>query len=115
MSIKNKVKDVFRQESEKWASRDTEKTLHEQQTDRLFAAVKAAFDVEENTITDIIMKKTISYLKERRQLWVRSCLFRDEKIRIHAMEDEETEFKREYLKEMIAKMKKCEEIISSMS
>merc|ERR1712060_795217 len=87
-SIKDKVKDVLRKESEKWASSNTEKTLHEQQTDRLFAAVKAAFDVEENTITDNIMKKTISHLKERRQLWVGSCLFRDENIRNHAREDE---------------------------
>jgi len=113
--IKGRVKDVFRQESEKWASKFTEKTLHEQQTDRLFAAVKAAFSVEEKTITDNIMKKTISNLKVSRQLWVRTCLVTDEKIRGNAIEDEETEFKRKHLNEEIAKMKKCEDIISSMS
>merc|ERR1712060_375748 len=113
--IKGRVKDVFRQESEKWASKFTEKTLHEQQTDRLFAAVKAAFSVEEKTITDNIMKKTISNIKVSRQIWVRTCLVTDEKIRGNAIEDEETEFKRKHLNEEIAKMKKCEEIISSMS
>ena len=38
-SIKENVKEAFEQASEEWARKYTSMTLHEQQIDRLFAAV----------------------------------------------------------------------------
>ena len=90
-------------------------TLHEQQIDRLFAAVKAAFSVEKKTFTDLIHKKTTSILRGKRQDWIRVCLLTDEKIKANAKEDEETVTKREIISDKIMAMKRCDELISSMT
>ena len=112
--FKTKIKDAFLQAREEWASKYSAKTLHEQQSRRLFAAVKAAFAVEKKSFIDNIYKKTTTLLRDKRNKWVRIGLLTNDEIRKNANEDVVTKTKRNNLISTINELKTCESIICSI-
>lgn len=113
-TTKEDIKGYLIEAREKWAKSYGAKTLHLQQQHRLFIAVKAAFCVEKKTLTDVILKKTTSFLKEKREHWINMQLLMDQEIQKHAKEDVKTENKRNDLIKTIRDMKNCEQIILTM-
>ena len=65
---------------EQWATKFAAKSLHEQQQQRLFHAVKAVWAVEHKTFIDCIMKETTELLLAPTHEWVTTELFTNESI-----------------------------------
>ena len=78
------------------------KSLHQQQQQRLFHAVKALWAVEHKTFVDYILKETVEHLMLPRDAWIANALFTNEKIKQAAVEDPDMEKKRQELKDKLS-------------
>merc|ERR1712113_254363 len=105
---------LFQQSKERWSNQFQEKGLHEQQQQRLFHAVEAAFAVEKKTFTDYILKETTEHLIDPRNHWVATALFSNANIKAAAVEDPKTEQQRRELKEKLDRMNQCMLVLREM-
>mmetsp|Transcript_7721 Transcript_7721/g.21508 ORF Transcript_7721/g.21508 Transcript_7721/m.21508 type:complete len:179 (-) Transcript_7721:269-805(-) len=77
------------------------------QKKRLFAAVRAHFDVEKKTFVDNILKKTKDILIQGRKDWIDRCLLRSDEILQAAGEDEDIKQMREDLLNRVERLEEC--------
>ena len=89
----------------------SEKNVHtdlmETQKKRVFAAVKAHFDVEKKTLVDNLLKKTKEIIIQEHKTWVNLDLLRSDTICNAAKEDEATRQLRENLLARIDRLNEC--------
>lgn len=101
------MRSLLGQAKERWSTQFQQKSLHEQQQQRLFHAVEAVFDVEKKTFTDYILKETTEHLVDPRNHWVATALFSNTSIKDAAVEDSATERQRQELKDKLQRMEEC--------
>jgi hypothetical protein len=82
-------------------------TLMENQKRRVFAAVKAHFDVEKKTFVDILLKKTKDILIKGHKEWIERDLLRSQDIIAAAKEDESVVKLREDLRDKVKRLENC--------
>lgn len=81
--------------------------LLESQKKRVFSAVKAHFEVEKKTFTDIVLKKTKAFLIEKHKNWVQQHIFQIPNIAEFAKENEGTVQLRKDLLSKMERLDKC--------
>ena len=59
---------------ERWSAKFVQSSVHEQQQERLFCAVKTVWAMEHKTFTDYILKETNEHLIEPRKQWMATTL-----------------------------------------
>lgn len=91
------------------ASKQVHTDIMETQKKRVFAAVKANFDVEKKTFVDLLLKNMKCVLLEGHVNYVEQHVVRSKKILDHAKEDEAV---RNFRKELLAKETRLEECMS---
>eukprot|EP00811_Abedinium_folium_P003656 NODE_13363_length_1170_cov_4.484180.p1 GENE.NODE_13363_length_1170_cov_4.484180~~NODE_13363_length_1170_cov_4.484180.p1 ORF type:complete len:348 (+),score=22.15 NODE_13363_length_1170_cov_4.484180:1-1044(+) len=84
-------------------------SLHEQQQDRLFDAVKALWSVEHKSYIDIVLKDLRASILVPYEQWIRAELLIDEEISKNAVENQETRTHRQHWKDVLTKMRRCAE------
>lgn len=89
------------------ASEAAHTDLVSNQKNRLFAAVKAHFDVEKKTFVDNLLKKTKDIVIKGHCDWIERDLLRSEKILGAAKEDENVKMLREDLIGRIDRLQEC--------
>merc|ERR1712176_984605 len=82
LSIKKKL-DV---QLEKYFKEFAQKSLHQQQQQRVFAAVKAHWSVEKKTFLDCILKVSRDIIIKKREEWISASLLTNENILKYASE-----------------------------
>jgi len=105
---------LLEQAKERWSTQFQQKSLHEQQQQRLFHAVEAVFAVEKKTFTDYILKETTEHLIDPRNHWVATALFSNANIKDAAVEDPKTEQQRREFKEKLERMEQCTLVLRNM-
>lgn len=101
------IKDCLLEAKKEVAEREVHTDLLETQKKRVFAAVKAHFDVEKKTFVDNLLKKTKDILIKGHEEWVSQHFLRSATILEAAKEDENTCNLRKELVERIDRLNDC--------
>ena len=100
------VRNNLKNAKERWGISFAQRSLHEQQQQRLFHAVQAVWAVEHKTFVDYILKETIEVLMLPRGPWL-SSFFGNEAILNGASEDPKVGRRRAELREVLHRMEQC--------
>lgn len=101
------LKACLEEAKQEIASKVVHTDLLENQKKRLFAAVKAHFDVEKKTFADNLLKKTKDILIQGHKNWVQRDLLRSSKIMEAAVEDESIQQMRTDLVDRVKRLNEC--------
>jgi hypothetical protein len=101
------IHNVIITNKEKLETQQQKESLHEQQQQRVFDAVKAWYSVEKKTFTDVVLKTTKTHVFESLRQWLLMRLTSDEGVLAAAEEDEDRRRERIRLKDEIEKLGRC--------